>query len=229
MVNADGAQSGNEIAPARRAPGGADINSAGADLLRITRHAVGGGADVVAFDERSIGIDDAELGSIGEAFLAVAAVAGNDVALSCGRTADAVVAGEHAVLGGAAYLDPDEQRIADHDVALGRAVDVQTDESVAFSRGGAADDVAGGRRTADVAVDTDRGVQRPVDLAADHAIVVGDDLGGVTPLIDVAHSLDNAVVAVHEDGGRAPSVRLEAVDANFGAVGIGVSDICRLA
>ena len=60
------------------------------------------------------------------------------------------------------------------------------------------------------------------------AVVVADDSDSVTALMDVAETLDDAVVAVQKNGGHAPSIRLEAVDADFGTVGIGISDVCRL-
>ena len=225
MVDANGAKAGDEIGADRRAARVADLDPAGTDLLRVARHAVGGGPDVVALDQGAIRVNDVDLGATGEAFLGIAAISRNHISFGYGCSADSGIPGEYVVAGGPFHPDSDEQGVADYDGAIDRTKNIQAGESVAFSRRSAADDVAGGRGSADVAADTDGRVDRAVDLATDEAVVVADEFNRVAALINVAEPFDDAIGAVDENGGRTQPVRLKAVDADFGTVGIGVADV----
>ena len=94
MADSDRAQSRNQVAADRGGSRVIDLDSDRTDLLRVASHAVCRRADVVALDDRAIGIDDADLRPAGEALLAVGAGARDEIALGGGRSADAVVARE---------------------------------------------------------------------------------------------------------------------------------------
>ena len=126
-------------------------------ILRVARHAVGSRADVVALDDRAIGVDDADLFADGVAFFSVVAGAGNDIALGGGRSADAVVARESLRTAVAPItVTPTSQSVADHDVALSGAGDTQSGEGVALSRRCPAHDVARRGGPTHVALDNRR-------------------------------------------------------------------------
>src|ERR1041385_5162900 len=172
MVGSDGAQTGDEVAADGCSSGIADINTDGADLRRVGMHAVGGCADVVALDDGAVGIHDSDLFTDGEAFFAVVACTGNNIALGGRRSADAIVTSNHSVLSGALNYDADEQGVADHDVAFGRAVDNQSCEDITLFRLSSAHDVSRGRRPTHITFDRDRGVQRTINLTANNVIAV---------------------------------------------------------
>ena len=188
MVGADGAEARDEIAADRGASCVIDLDPDRPDLLRVACHTVDRRADVVALDDRAVGIDDADLGSVWIALLAVTAGAemtlrsaavGPPMRLLCTLT-------PYRVAPITVHAADDD--VADDDIIVGRAADRQSGESVALSGCRPAHDVAAGDgRTG--ALDVDAGVVGSADLVADHAVVVADELHGVAPLIDPAQAL----------------------------------------
>ena len=72
MVAPDGAQTRDQIAADRGSSRIIDLDADRTDLW-VSRHAVGRRADVVALNDRAVGVDDTDLGAVGETFLAIGA------------------------------------------------------------------------------------------------------------------------------------------------------------
>jgi hypothetical protein len=123
MIGPNRSQTCNEIAAHSCCSRVIDLDPDRPDLLRVSCHAINRRADVIALDDRAVGVYDGDLGSVGKAFFAVTAGAGDYVALGSGWTANAVIVYADPVSGGALHVQAAYNEVADDDIVIGRASD----------------------------------------------------------------------------------------------------------
>src|SRR4030095_6669505 len=180
VARPNSAQSRDEVAANGGASRIVDLDSDRADLLRVPCRAVDRRADVIAFHDRAIRVDNADLLAYRETFFTVVAGTRDDIALGCGWSAYAVVVYANSVSRSSYYINTTNHDVADDNIIVGRPADRQSGHSVALAGRRPAHDVAHWDGPAHLALYVHGRMEGPVDLATDQTVAVTDDLHAVS-------------------------------------------------